>query len=46
MKSPLGKLRKFGLYRHDSKDKKDFQLSAQLDELAQASKVFFFNLLF
>ena len=39
MKSPLAKLRKFALYKNDSKDKRDFQSSAQLDELAQASKV-------
>ncbi|EXC29160.1 hypothetical protein L484_005672 [Morus notabilis] len=36
MKSPLGKLRKF--YKTDSKDKRDLQSSAQLDELAQAAK--------
>ncbi|KAL5581424.1 hypothetical protein UlMin_013866 [Ulmus minor] len=38
MKSPLGKLRKFPFYKNDSKDKRDLQSSAQLDELAQAAK--------
>ena len=45
MKSPLGKLRKFPFYKNDSKDKRDLQSSAQLDELAQAAKVLFFPLL-
>ena len=43
MKSPLDKLKKFTLYKNDSKDKRNLQSSAQLDELAQAAKVFFFN---
>ncbi|XP_030482785.2 uncharacterized protein At2g33490 isoform X2 [Cannabis sativa] len=39
MKSPLDKLRKFALYKNDSsKDKRNLQSSAQLDELAQAAK--------
>ncbi|XP_015893971.3 uncharacterized protein At2g33490-like isoform X1 [Ziziphus jujuba] len=38
MKSPLAKLRRFGINKNDSKDKRDFQPSAQLDELAQAAK--------
>lgn len=39
MKS-LGKLRKFALPKNDaSKEKRDAQLSAHVDELAQASQV-------
>lgn len=39
MKSPLDKLRRFAMNKRDSKDKRYFQPSAQLDELAQAAKV-------
>ncbi|KAM7509300.1 hypothetical protein LguiA_019753 [Lonicera macranthoides] len=38
MKSSLGKLRKFALHKGDSKEKKDHQASAHLDELAHASQ--------
>ncbi|PON95436.1 Arfaptin domain/BAR domain containing protein [Trema orientale] len=37
MKSPLDKLRKFALYKNDSKDKRNLS-STQLDDLAQAAK--------
>ncbi|XP_068667124.1 uncharacterized protein At2g33490-like isoform X1 [Aristolochia californica] len=38
MKSSLRKLRGFALHKHDGKEKRGFQSSAQLDELAQASQ--------
>ncbi|XP_068665839.1 uncharacterized protein At2g33490-like [Aristolochia californica] len=38
MKSSLRRLRGFALHKHDGKEKRDFQSSAQLDELAQASQ--------
>ncbi|KAG9446283.1 hypothetical protein H6P81_012411 [Aristolochia fimbriata] len=38
MKSSLRRLRGFALHNHDGKEKRDFQPSAQLDELAQASQ--------
>ncbi|KAL6960380.1 hypothetical protein U1Q18_038145 [Sarracenia purpurea var. burkii] len=37
MKS-LGKLRKFGLHKSDGKEKREYQPSARLNELAQASR--------
>lgn len=39
MKSSLGKLRKFAIHKGDVKEKREFQASAHLDELAQAAQV-------
>ena len=39
MKSSFDRLRRFELYKSGSKDKKDFQPSVHVDELAQASQV-------
>lgn len=46
MKSSLEKLRKLARHKSDAKEKKDHQSSAQLDELAQASQVPAFMLLY
>lgn len=40
MKTSLRKLRGFGLHKHEPKDRVDLRPLAQLDELAQASRVF------
>ncbi|KAG6712414.1 hypothetical protein I3842_05G102000 [Carya illinoinensis] len=37
MKTPLKKLRGFGLHKHESKERKDIRPLSKLDELAQAS---------
>ncbi|XP_057982612.1 uncharacterized protein At2g33490 [Malania oleifera] len=38
MKSSLGRLRKFALHKSDGKEKREYQASAHLDELAQAAR--------
>ncbi|KAK4603190.1 hypothetical protein RGQ29_011946 [Quercus rubra] len=38
MKSSLGKLRRLALHKNDAKEKREFQPSAHLDELAQAAQ--------
>ena len=42
MKTSLRKFKGFGLHRHEAKDRVDLRPLAQLDELAQASRVFLF----
>lgn len=42
MKTSLRKLRGLGLHKHEAKDRIDLRPLAQLDELAQASRVFCF----
>ena len=43
MKSSLGKLRRLALHKNDGKEKREFQPSAHLDELAQAAQVLTFQ---
>lgn len=44
MKSSLDRLLRFELYKSGSNDKRSFQPSAHVDELAQAAQVRFFFL--